>query len=983
MDSALLLAQAEHIDPERAKLLNRDLGGRPERAPLVLLGTAFPPLTPRSGHQVDALERLAAEGVGTERRRADLLEDGLSILRRAADPESLRSALRRFVWVERARIALRELLPIGLGGAPVDVTARELSALADVALEVALAEAQAHVAGRFGLPRRANGDPSRLVTLGMGKLGGRELNAGSDVDLIFVYDTDDGESTLSLHDHWSRVVHRAVASIEEPTADGFVWRVDLRLRPEGARGPVVNSLAATERYYETWGRLWERAALLRARPCAGDAALGEQVLREIVTPFVYRYAVDPGIPLALSDLVERARAELSADPERDLKLGPGGIREAEFFVQALQLFWGGQQPVLRVPGTLTALARLRSRGLVSDREARELGAAYLCLRRAEHRIQWRSGVQTHLLPPAPDELACLARTLGYGDERGLLDAIDRARSAVHELFVSLLPRSRPDRKGQRFATLLARLDDLTALTREAERLFGSAELGEHLAALGRRPDGLLGDLTRDRYPELGPALLDALGACADPEQAACALRAFFGRFTSFDPYVAALGEDEHALSRFVTVLGASRFVGDAIVARPELADVVLFGGGAVSDPRAAVAAELATQREALPESADESDEQEAFVTALRLAKRRLMVEVAVADLAGAIGTREATRLLSDLADEIVERATLKAMGGNPTGLAVIALGKLGGRDIGYGSDLDVIFVFRPEAAPVGEDPTSYFARRAQRIIRLLSEPSVAGPGYELDVRLRPSGAQGMLVTSLSGFARYHGVPIEGAPEPAASLTSSGAAWERQALLRARACAGDFELGRAVLAVAEAAAYGGGPPDVHEMHHLRMRMERELARERPGRRDLKTGYGGLLDVEFAVQWLQMRHGADPRVRTTDTRDALDALHAASYLDRGCFEVLREGYGFLRRLEQRIHVFTGTSSTVIDVDARGMPQLARRMGFSAETPRASVERLLARYEAVTAGVRNAYLTVLGLDDAAARARPSQAPPNTGRE
>ncbi|HEY8943368.1 MAG TPA: bifunctional [glutamate--ammonia ligase]-adenylyl-L-tyrosine phosphorylase/[glutamate--ammonia-ligase] adenylyltransferase, partial [Polyangiaceae bacterium] len=959
-----LLALAEHIDPERARALTAELGDEPEMALAILLGTAFPPLTAQAPHQRVAIERLASDGLRAERRRRDLLRDAFAFVTPARESEALFRSLRRFVWMERARIALRELLPVELGGAPVDVTARELSALADVALEVALFEARSHVAARFGMPLRADGEPSRLIALGMGKLGGQELNAGSDVDLIFVYDSDDGQSRLSLHDHWSRVVHRAVATIEEPSADGLVWRVDLRLRPEGALGAVVNSVAATERYYETWGRLWERAALLRARVAAGDAELGQVVLGEIVTPFVYRHAADPGIARALSDLVERSRAELSPDPLRDLKLGPGGIREAEFFVQALQLFWGGQEPALRVPGTLTALSRLRSRGLVSDREARRLGESYLTLRALEHRIQWSMGIQTHLLPADPGAVARLARTFGHADERPLLSELERARGAICEMFASLVPKNHQQRRGQPFATLIGALGEPERAAREAERLLGSAEIGEHLTALARRPDGVLGELTGDRFPDLAPALLEALAACADPEQATRTLRAFFGRFSSFDPYVAALGEDLRALSRFVTVLGASRFVGDALVARPELADIVLFGGGAVSDPNAAVDFELATHREALPSNADAYDEELAFVTATRLAKRRVTVEVAVADLAGSISTREATRLLSALADEILRRATHEAMDRDPTGLAVIALGKLGGREIGYGSDLDVIFIFDPRAAPEADDPTAYFTRRAQRIIRLLSEPSVAGPGYELDTRLRPSGAQGMLVTSLPAFARYHGISLDPPNEQLPSPTSSGAAWERQALLRARVCAGDPELGAKVMAVAEAAAYEGGAPPVQEMHYLRERMERELARERASRHDLKTGRGGLLDIEFAVQWLQMRHGADQALRTPDTLDALEALHNAGHLDRARFDTLREGYRFLRRLEQRIHVVTGASSSILSRDARGMEQLARRMGFRDEPGRSSTAELLTRYEDVTENVREAYLGALGL-------------------
>jgi [glutamine synthetase] adenylyltransferase / [glutamine synthetase]-adenylyl-L-tyrosine phosphorylase len=962
------LALAERIDPERAKELGRELGRSENRAPVVLLATAFPPFAELAPYRLEALERLSRDGLRAGRHRDDLFTLARRAVAKTEGGEAFAGALRRFAWTERARIALRELLPLELGGASIATTAHELSLLAEVTIELALEEAVHHVASRTGLAERANGEPSALVVFGMGKLGGGELNAGSDVDLNFVYDTDDSRGEPSLHDHWTRVVRRLVGTLETPTQDGIVWRVDLRLRPEGSRGALVNSMAATERYYETWGRLWERAALLRARPVAGDRALGAAVGREVFTPFVYRHAVDPTVALGMADMVERSRRELSEDPARDLKLGPGGIRELEFFAQTLQLVFGGRTPALRVQGTLEALSRLKSAGMVSDREARALAEAHAFLRRLEHRVQWISGIQTHLVPREADDLARLARTLGYADERPMLSELERMRARVSALFATVLPAGRLRKPSPRFSNLLAALADSEAAAREAEGLFESADVSQHLVALSRRPDGPLGELTRERRPGFAEALLGAVADCPDPELSARNLRGFFGRFSDPSAYVGALAEDPYALSRLVTVLGSSRFVGDALIARPDLSDVILFGGGAVSDPRAAVLLELETHRDALPSAADDEEAQEAFVTALRVAKRRVMVEVAVADLGGSIGTREATRLLSDLADATVEQATDRVLGSSARGLAVLALGKLGGRDLGYGSDLDVIFVFDPSAAPNRDEAMSYFSRAAQRIIRYISEPGLAGPGYELDTRLRPSGSKGMLVTSLGAFARYHGIVTPEAEAAGPSPTSSGAAWERQTLLRARFCAGDGELGARALAVARAAAYEGGAPPVDEMHRLRLRMERELGRERPGRYDLKTGRGGLLDIEFCVQWLQMRHGADTRVRTTDTAEALEALFSAGYLEHGGFDQLREGYRFLRRLEQRIHVLTGQSASVIDTEAPGLSQLARRMGFSDEPGHPAAELLVTQYRLIVDSVRDAYLSALELEERA---------------
>lgn len=957
------LARARSIDPERAGHLERELGKGRELG--VLLGSAFPPLTPVLSWQLAAMDDIRDSGWRGRRQQADIVSRLFSAIGELSDLELVSSRLRRAVWAEKARIALRELLPPNQGGATIDVTAAELADLAAAAIEVALAEATAHFSDRFGVPLRNDDQPSRLATLGMGKLGGRELNAGSDVDLVFVYDTDEGSAgEIPLHDFWTRVVRRACTTIEEPTADGLIWRVDLRLRPEGGPGAVVNSMSAAERYYETWGRTWERAALLRARPIATDATFGATLMREVVTPFVFRRKVDPSIATTLAELVQRSRAEIGGPIERDLKHGPGGIREAEFFAQSLQLIWGGREPSLHVQGTLGALFRLRSRGFATDREVRIIAGAYRLLRRTEHRIQWMTGVQTHVLPEAGDDLERLARSLEYKDSAALVNELQSLRAGVEELFHSLLPEA-PRPLPRHHALLLQLEQQDPELTESTEKAFGSADVAEHLRALARRPDALLGSLTRERYPDLADAVLDALSESPDPEQSARFLRSFLGRFSTAAPYVKLFAENPNALPRLVWAFGASVFVGEASVRRPELADVMLFGRDTVPDARAVVASELESAGDTAGE--DPYELQERLVQALRRAKHRVMVEVAVADLAGVIDTREATRTLSALADETLERALRFVLSGSaradePKGLAILAVGKLGGREIGYGSDLDVLFIYDADAAPVGSDPGEYFVRAAQRVIRLISEPHASGAGYELDTRLRPSGSHGMLVTSLGSFARYHGERAGDGASP--SVQSSGAAWERQALIRARACAGDRELANRALAIATRAAYEGGAPPADEVHRLRTRMELELARERPGRYDLKTGRGGLLDIEFATQWLQMKHGRDPRIRTPDTSQAVEALHAAHYIERADFETLREAYAFLRRLEQRIHVLHATSATGIDARAPGLLQLSRRMGMHDTPQRTGTEELLERYHDVTEAVRKSYEHVLGI-------------------
>lgn len=917
----------------------------------------------RTARDLEAYRRLAAEAIPS-----------------SLDYDEVRRGLRLFTHRERLRIAARELRAREAGD--VDVTARELSYLAQVGIEVALAEASLWAEQRFGAPTNAGGERCGITVLGMGKLGGRELNSGSDVDLLLVYETDEGEvvkdgaaTEQTLHEHFTRVTQRLVATLEDVTEEGFCWRVDLRLRPEGGRGPLVNALAAAERYYETWGRTWERAALLRARPVAGCPELGARVL-EALSPFVFRRTIDPRLAEEMVELVLRARRELSTDPERDVKLGPGGIREAEFFVQSLQLVWGGRETTLRHTNTLEALRRLRASGLVTDREAREIEAAYLTLRRVEHRVQFATGIQTHDLPRG-ELLETIARSLGHATGAELERELDEARRRVAACFATLTDGgARAEAPGD-VDLLLSAIDagdPLLVVTALAERVgadfstSASPELARHLVALARRPDFPLGVSTRDRHPKLAAALLEALAGAADPEQAARLLAAYVSRLSTPSVYARAMADDVLVLRRLVGLFGASAFLGEALVYRPELVESVLFTRGAPTPEGARH--EVESEVASVSPASEGVDGGEAFVGALRRAKARVTMEVGLAELSGELRTTEAARVLSALAEATLDQATKRALAerGLDRGLAVIAMGKLGGHEIGYGSDLDLFFVYD---APGGEDDVAErYVRAAQRVLSLVSTPHGAGPGYELDTRLRPSGSQGLLVVSLDAFARYHGLTREGAP--AGGLAEAGAQaadWERQALVKARACAGDEDVGRRVMALAARAAYGHGAPDPAGAHHLRTRMERELAKEGPRRYDVKLGRGGVVDVELAVQWLQMKHGADERVRTTETEEALSALESCGYLDAQHAAALREGYRFLRRLEQALRVVHGTSVSLIEEGAPGLASLARRMGFreGANGPSTtSADALLDRYRAVRREVRATYLAVLGLTE-----------------
>jgi [glutamine synthetase] adenylyltransferase / [glutamine synthetase]-adenylyl-L-tyrosine phosphorylase len=934
----------------------------------VLLACAYPAMAPLIEANPGDVIALARGGARAARDARFYRRAAAAHIAREGDL-GVKRGLRVLARREKLRIALRELLPQTSGD--VDVTAQELSDLADACIAAALDEALAWADARFGFPMTSQGERCSIVVLGMGKLGGRELNCGSDIDLVVFYGTDDGvvlkdgmAVESSLHEYFTRVTQRLISTLDDDTPDGRVWRVDMRLRPEGTRGPLVNALAAAERYYETWGRTWERAALVRARPVAGDLEFGKQ-LTDALAPFVWRRSVDPGLADAMIGLVERARAEEGDAPEVDLKIGVGGIREAEFFVQALQLVWGGRDPRLRSPSTLRALKKLRARGFVTDREAREVESAYLLLRRLEHRVQFATGLQTHALPKG-ELLQRIARSLGFARAEDLSQALEKAKGDVHRALLSLRPLEEEivPASVQSLAGLFLALDsgDEAHVLLRLEDPFGKGappDLARHLLALSRRPDAPLGSVTRDKLAGFASALVRSLADAADPEQAARFMARFFARLSTPSVYARALSEGPERVQRMANLFGASAFLGEVLVGHPELADRILFGRGLPG----AVGAVPAVDEELSALSSDESKDPEAFVGALRRAKRGLLLEVGLADLAEDIGSRECRLTLSALADATIDHATRFAMrerGHDDLPLAVVAMGKLGGREIGYGSDLDLVFVYDDED---GEP----YVRIAQRVLRLVGAPHGEGPGYELDTRLRPSGSHGLLVVGLGAFARYHG--LDGATDGAQAHD-----WERQALVKARPCAGSAAVGKAFLALAHAAAYDRGAPDAPRVHHLRTRMEQELGGERraaddaqtPGRSryDLKVGRGGLVDVEFAVQWLQMKHGKDPRVRTPETEAALGALEACGYLDSGLAATLREGYAFLRKLEQRLRVLHGGGASLIEDGAPGLPPLARRMGIRDQPQMGAGEALLLRYRAVTEDVRAAYLAVLGL-------------------
>ncbi len=811
-------------------------------------------------------------------------------------------ALRRLRNRTYVRLGLRELGPYRL-----EEVARELAALADVCFQAAVAEADRALCERHGEPLEESGARARFSVVAMGKHGAEELNFCSDVDVLYVYSSDQGRCTgsgLTLHEYFVKLGERVTRTISEPTDEGFVFRVDLRLRPEGGAGALANSLGALESYYESWGRPWERLAWLKARPCAGDRALGAAILAEM-RPFCYPRTPLFDVVAEIRALDAKIKAQLQRGAgDRDIKLGKGGIREIEFFVQALQLLHGGKDPALRERGTLRALDRLLFAGLVSAGEHRELSESYLFLRRLEHRIQLEDGQQTHALPERAERVEALGRLMGFGDGATFGRALTRLRARVHEVYATL---GVPDDETSDLAALVA-------LVPFRDREAADTEL-ELLARKSRSP--LSPDAPAQLF-QLAPVLLRELGESPDPDLALRQLVDFAARGGLYGAWQL-LAAHPPLLKLLVSLFGTSEFLSRIFIARPDLLDQLLLRGDLQRTPDS-VGTEISSRLEA-------EDDVEGALELLRRIKAEHVLRIGLGDVAGALDQAEVCAQLSMLADALIDAAlgvVARAQGlGAATGFTVLALGKLGSEELDYASDLDLLFVHDPSVDP------ERAARIGRRLLAALGAMMAEGRLYEVDMRLRPSGNQGLLVSSLPAFRDYH--------------QGNAQLWERQVLLQARAVGGDRTLGAEVERIAEAAAYAEGQPETsaeilaHEIVAMRKRIQAELSSESRERYDMKLGRGGMLDVEFLVQYLQLRHGGrDRHLRVRGTLPALDSLRAGGYLEVEPHRLLHGGYEFLRRLKGRIRIVHDRADVALprpDLPggAEALATLARRMGY----------------------------------------------------
>ncbi len=844
-----------------------------------------------------------------------------------------------------------------IGGSGVDETLENLSTVADQLLRAASNYAEAHMRERFGRVRGDDGEPVPLVILGMGKLGGRELNFSSDIDLVFTYSRDgssDGKKSLHAQQYFDRLSRAIISLLDEPTADGFVFRIDTRLRPFGDSGPPVVSFAALESYLLQHGRDWERYAYVKARIVGPRPAetVERELFDELILPFVFRRYLDYGVFESLREMHAKISQEVKRRELADnVKLGPGGIREIEFIVQSLQLVRGGRRRDLQTPSLQPALALLVDSKGVSPEAAAALASAYRFLRRIENYLQAMRDNQTHELPGDAADRARLVLAMGYTDWPTLAAELDRQRGVVTAHFDDIALRGAVDADHPALRGGLIELWDRTA-DEDDWRKFLAAQNFREAAAIAARVVSFqnaastrtVESVAARRLRTFVPRLLTLARDGEHPEHAVARSLSVLDAVLRRSAYVALLNENRVAAERLVRLCERSAYIAEQLARYPVLLDELLdprLASGPMN--KAALTADLEAElaKHLAPEQRPDAEQ---HMEQLARFQRANMFRVAVADFSGELPIMKVSDSLTFLAETVLENALalawrdLTSKHGVPryeldgrirtAGFGIIAYGKLGGLELSYGSDLDVVFLHdsrgKKQSTDGGRplDNAIFFSRLVRRLVHFLTTQTSTGALYEIDTRLRPSGRKGLLVTSTDAFERYQ--------------EENAWTWEHQALLRARAVAGSRDLGAEFARIrAETLAQRVRRATLKaDVVTMRARMRAELDRSDAEYFDLKQGRGGIADIEFLVQYLVLEHAADkPAVMEfTDNIRQLDALAACGVVPGQRAARLQEIYRDFR-LRQHHLVLNREAPLVADDE------------FSAE--RAEVMRCWAEY------------------------------------
>jgi len=838
--------------------------------------------------------------------------------------DALKRALRQLRTEVFCSVMERDLA----GLADVAEVTGAMTDLAETAIQRALAVLSADLEALYGEPRGPQGERLTLGVVGMGKLGGRELNVSSDIDLIFVYE-DDGEtaggqrSPIATQDFFTRLGKRLIGALAEVTADGYVFRVDMRLRPNGDSGPLVCSLGMLEEYCYVQGREWERYAWIKGRLVSegnSDAArrLSKQ-LDAIVTPFIYRRYLDFGVISAIRALhlqirqEAQRRASMRPDKADDIKLGRGGIREIEFSAQVFQLIRGGQDAGFRVRPTLAVLRHAAAHGLIAPVICVGLSQAYRFLRELEHRLQYRNDAQTHAMPVDPEDRLALAHAMGFDDYAALTARLDAHRELVEQQFDQIFADKVSGRDGcgvpedgaAAWVWSSALADESADEALQARLIeLGIAEPGPLLARLravwqSSRYAGLA-ERSRQRFDIVAQRALEAARTLEPPERRGDTVARFFDLLETVSrrgAYLALLTEYPQALHRVLSVLGASRWAAGYLIRHPQLLDELL------DDEAIASPFDWPEFKRTLRLRLAAADGVEQQMDLLRHAHQAEVFRILLIDLAGKLSVEHVSDRLSELADAVLD-VTLEAVWNQLARrhrevprFAVIAYGKLGGKELGYASDLDLIFLYEDP----DENAAEIYAMFTRRLITCLTMATGAGTLFDVDLRLRPNGESGLLVTDLDAFRRYQ--LREG------DAANTAWVWEHQALSRARYCAGDAGIGAKFEAIREQVLTM--PREAGPLARDIVEMRERVEAGHPNRTslfDLKHDRGGMVDIEFTVQYWVLLHAArDPElIRNTGNIALLREVSRLGLMSEEEAETVGAAYRTYRKLQHKLRL-----------------------------------------------------------------------------
>ena len=890
--------------------------------------------------------------------------------------------LRRYKRRETLRIGLRDLLK----AADVETTTLELSNLAEAALQHCYEIGRDQIMQpKFGTPLNEEGTaPCRFAIVGMGKLGGYELNFSSDIDLIFVYSDDARTDTGNENsEYFSRLCEFIIKAMSEITPDGYVFRVDIRLRPESSAGVIIRSMESYESYYEGWGDLWERQALIKARSVAGDMAFGDEFIR-MIQPFVYQRYLD-GVTLSeIKADIRRTKARIEerlvgegANLEKHVKLGPGAIRDIEFTVQCLQMIHGAKRKSLCSHNTLETLSALKENALLNPEDADALTAAYRFLRTVENSIQIEADQQRYSIPEKESEERELARRVGY-QHTPESDALAAFRKdyrthteQVRAVFQKITTTAIESEDGIDVAVLLAEEDphqlESFLSTYRFEKVRDAQRLLKQLANGG---DGIqFSPSVRRTFFKLAPTLLKVLRDSPNPDMALRYLSAFTDKVGARSSYYTMFAEKPSTLEALTRVCGTSLYLADMLITSPELFDLLTVP---TLIERSKTLAEK--QEEALQIVAEAPEGR--MLSMLRRYKNDEIWRIALRNILGNATLPTTTEELSDLAEAVlqaiypeIDAELREAHGipldsdGTPVTFAIVAMGKFGGRELNFSSDLDVMYVYSADGETTkGMPNVAFFEAVGLELVNRLAGNQGMGI-YEIDLRLRPHGTGGAIALPLTGYQNYYNNTAE--------------VWERQALTRARVVAGDMEiLGNRFLEIAHAFCYADPltAEEIAEIVRTRKRKEAQATRRTSTRRrgrgktqtpiaNVKSGYGGLVDIEFVVQILQLVHGGEaPSVRVQNTLLAVERLHDIGVLTEAQRDGLSEAYLFLRRVENALRIVHDRALDALPKNRAELAQLARRLGYAETEDTSIVDAFLQDYGKWTERTRSLFNEIL---------------------